>query len=200
MQSVELWEAYRASRSIKDRNRLVEDYLPFVRHCADQVVAMFPCGCPCERDDLVQEAVPALIHLVESYDPALANFRTFAKPRLFGAMIDAIRRIDWVPKGTRRRQRDTPEMRVAEMVPLADIHLATVAEGFPGEVGTEEFWERVSRGLSERERLVIQLRYRSGLKLLQIADVLGMTRANVSRIHCQALRFLSKRTGLRNLE
>src|SRR5690606_10336051 len=56
---------------------------------------------------LIQAGMIGLIEASRSYDPDQgASFETYASIRIRGAMIDEIRRGDWVPRSVHRRARD----------------------------------------------------------------------------------------------
>lgn len=63
-----------------------------------------------EKEELIQAGVPALIQSVERFRPARGNkFETFAVPRLRGAILDALRSADDVPRLARQRNKAIAE-------------------------------------------------------------------------------------------
>ena len=57
-------------------------------------------------DDLVNAGVIGLIDAIEKYDPRRDNtFKTYAEFRIRGAMLDAVRSLDWVPRSVRQKER-----------------------------------------------------------------------------------------------
>lgn len=96
--------ASRVRRSQADRDRLVEQYLPLVRH----IVARLPVTMPAmlSRDDFYATGVIGLIHAATTYDPNRgASFKTFAYTAIRGAILDEIRKHDPVPRNRRDRLR-----------------------------------------------------------------------------------------------
>ena len=92
----------RQTVDLDTRNELLEKYLPLVRTIAADLCANTSANV--EFDDLMSTGIFGLIEAVESYDPAReVKFSTFCKPRIKGAMIDALREYDWVPRLTRQR-------------------------------------------------------------------------------------------------
>lgn len=91
------------SRCVLDmRNQLVERHLPVLAQAAERLALTLPRHV--EKDDLMLSGAPALIQSIERFRPARGNrFETFAAPRLRGAMLDALRKIDPVPRLARRR-------------------------------------------------------------------------------------------------
>lgn len=58
-------------------------------------------------DDVVNEGVIALMEAIDSFDPAKgAKFETYASLKVRGAIIDYVRRQDWVPRPVRKFARD----------------------------------------------------------------------------------------------
>jgi RNA polymerase sigma factor for flagellar operon FliA len=55
-------------------------------------------------DDLISSAVMGLIEAIDRYDSTRAvPFETYAKHRIHGAVVDALRSSDWVPRSVRRK-------------------------------------------------------------------------------------------------
>jgi RNA polymerase sigma factor for flagellar operon FliA len=98
--------AYRASRDgIDDRNDLVMQELPQVYYLASRIRERMPKNV--ELEDLVQAGVLGLIDACRSYDSAKdAQFSTFAKFRIRGAILDSLRKLDWGSRTLRRRSRE----------------------------------------------------------------------------------------------
>ena len=91
-------------RSKEERDRMVEQYLPLVRH----VVARLPVTMPAtlDRDDFYSVGVMGLMHAASAYDPGRgASFKTFAFTAIRGAILDEIRKHDPVPRSCRDRLR-----------------------------------------------------------------------------------------------
>ena len=100
----EAWTAYRASRSPENRNRLVEHYLPLVRRKAIRLSRTLPRRSLLGMDDLVSYGVLGLMRSIERFDPARGvRFESFSHPSVMGAMVDALRQVDWVPRVARQQ-------------------------------------------------------------------------------------------------
>lgn len=82
-------------------DRVVEFY-PLARMIAKRTHARLPRGI--DLDDLVSTAVIGLIEAVERFDPKRGvAFKSYAKHRIQGAILDSLRATDWVPRAVRRR-------------------------------------------------------------------------------------------------
>jgi RNA polymerase sigma factor for flagellar operon FliA len=101
----ELWAAYRAEPTIELRNRLVLQYSPLVKYVAGRLRARLPESV--EYADLVSDGIIGLMGAIDRFEPERGlTFQTFAVPRIRGAMVDALRGLDWVPRSVRDKVRD----------------------------------------------------------------------------------------------
>lgn len=100
-----LLEEYSMSRSEALRNEIVLKNLGLVRACALSLRNTFiKYG---EVDDVINEGVIALMDAIETFDPAKgAKFETYASLKVRGAIIDYVRKQDWVPRPVRKFARD----------------------------------------------------------------------------------------------
>ncbi|QIV79169.1 FliA/WhiG family RNA polymerase sigma factor [Fervidobacterium pennivorans subsp. keratinolyticus] len=80
---------------------IVKEYLPLVTRLARDLKVNLPHNV--EIDDLIQEGVVALLQAVDKYDPRHgATFKTYVYTRIKGAMIDYLRKLDYLPKNVRQ--------------------------------------------------------------------------------------------------
>ncbi len=101
----ELWKRYKDQEDLSARERLVVAYSPLVKYVAGRTGA----GLPSHVDDadLISYGMIGLIEAMDRYDPSReVRFETFAMQRIRGAIIDALRSLDWVPRSVRSRARD----------------------------------------------------------------------------------------------
>src|ERR1035438_5467209 len=98
--------AYRAcSDNTDQRNELVVRELPQVHYVAARIRERLPKNV--EMEDLVQAGVIGLLEACRSYDTSKdAQFSTFAKFRIRGAIIDSLRKLDWGSRTLRRKGRE----------------------------------------------------------------------------------------------
>ena len=100
-----LWRDYQRSGDPRLRDRLVLTYAPLVKFVAYRRVGELPASC--EVDDLVSAGLEALIKSLDRYDPEKgATLEQFVWTRIHGAVIDELRRGDFVPRSLRRFERD----------------------------------------------------------------------------------------------
>jgi RNA polymerase sigma factor for flagellar operon FliA len=95
---------YRTQQN-SDATQIVERHAELVRRIAHHLAARLPASV--EVDDLIQAGMLGLIEAARNFQADQgAAFETYASIRIRGAMIDEIRRGDWVPRSVHRRYRD----------------------------------------------------------------------------------------------
>ncbi|TCT23253.1 RNA polymerase sigma factor FliA [Thermomonas haemolytica] len=95
---------YRAQQN-GDAAAIVARHSELVRRIAHHLAARLPSSV--EVDDLIQAGMIGLIEAARNFQSDQgATFETYASIRIRGAMIDAIRAGDWVPRSVHRRYRD----------------------------------------------------------------------------------------------
>src|SRR3954451_17845272 len=86
------------------RDQTVLDHLPLVKAIAIRVHESLPVHV--DLDDLIHAGVMGLFDAVTKYDGAKnVVFHSYAKHRIKGAILDSLRRLDWVSRYLRRRQK-----------------------------------------------------------------------------------------------
>ncbi len=91
------WNAYRRTRDPRLRDLLITANIVLVRKIAGRLSLQLP-SCV-ELGDLESAGAVGLLSAVESYDPEqLAEFATYAQYRIRGAMLDDLRRQDFMPR------------------------------------------------------------------------------------------------------
>ena len=90
-------------------NRIQQDdfatrYAPLVKRIAHHILARLPASV--QLEDLLQAGMLGLLEAQKNFDASKgASFETFAGIRIRGAMIDEIRRGDWVPRSVHKNSR-----------------------------------------------------------------------------------------------
>ncbi|KLV05859.1 RNA polymerase sigma 70 [Photobacterium aquae] len=86
----------------------IERYSSLVKRIAHHLMARLPPNVLLE--DLIQAGMIGLLEAQQNYDPSKgASFETFAGIRIRGAMLDDIRRGDWVPRSVYKNSRRITE-------------------------------------------------------------------------------------------
>ena len=87
-----------------ERSGWVEQHAPLVRRIAHHIMARLPASV--EVDDIIQAGMLGLIDAVSRYEHTQgAQFETYAVQRIRGAILDELRRNDWLPRSVRRNMR-----------------------------------------------------------------------------------------------
>ena len=99
-----LWQRYKYENDSDSREKLVVKCLPLVKSLA-QRLAIY-ASSSCDADDLMSAGIVGLLDALEKYDPvAQTSFRTYAKCRIRGAMLDEIRNLKWAPRSIQEKIR-----------------------------------------------------------------------------------------------
>jgi len=100
--------AYAAPSGPRDADALVERHAELVKRIAYHLVGRLPASV--EVDDLIQAGMIGLLEAAANYVPDRgASFETYAGIRIRGAMLDALRKLDWAPRAVHRRAREVAE-------------------------------------------------------------------------------------------
>jgi RNA polymerase sigma factor for flagellar operon FliA len=90
---------------LESRDELVMQNVALVKSLAQRLAQRLPSQVQVE--DLVSAGVLGLIEAAGRYKSSLGvPFQAFARRRIHGAMLDALRDLDWAPRSLRRLRRD----------------------------------------------------------------------------------------------
>ena len=99
-----LWSEYAESKSQEVRQQLILLYAPLVKLVAGRL-SMY-LGYNVEYEDLVSYGVFGLIDAIDKFDSMKeVKFETYASLRIRGSILDQIRKMDWIPRTIRQRQK-----------------------------------------------------------------------------------------------
>lgn len=146
------------------REEKISEYLDFVNQCAKRIRKRYPFT---DFDDLVQTGALALVEAADEDDGR--NFRSFARKRIRGAMIDSFKGEPFTYMSTRLELVDT----AAPAKPVSDLRMEI--ESLPGLEGQ------------------ILLRRLDGFSQQEIAGHIQMSRAEVRAIEARAIAKLQER-------
>lgn len=92
-----LWHEYRKTRDAAVRQELVLTYLWLVKYLAGRMAVKLPPYL--SQEDLESCGIFGLMEAVDKYDPDRGiSFESYAQCRVRGAMIDELRRLNWLPR------------------------------------------------------------------------------------------------------
>jgi RNA polymerase sigma factor for flagellar operon FliA len=119
--------------SDRDRQKLVDANVPFVRSIASKIKDQLPREI--EFDDLYNYGMQGLLEAAERYDRRHGvTFQTFAYYRVRGAMFDGLRNMGWLPRHEYARLR-FEERAAAYLSNLTDRE-AGAGDGGGGDAGS----------------------------------------------------------------
>lgn len=99
-----LLEEYSSSKSPEIREKIILEYAPLVKVVAGRL-SMY-LGYNVEYDDLVSYGIFGLIDAIDKFDYLKeVKFETYASLRIRGAILDQIRKMDWIPRTIRQKQK-----------------------------------------------------------------------------------------------
>ena len=117
-------EVARSGAAGDAKQALVLEHLPRVKQIALHLAARLPASV--DTDDLIQVGLIGLLKASEDHDATRgASFATYAGIRIRGAMLDELRRHDWLPRSVQGKLRQVSEA-------------ITVVEQEQGQVATDE--------------------------------------------------------------
>ncbi|MGE0583089.1 MAG: RNA polymerase sigma factor FliA [Steroidobacteraceae bacterium] len=100
--------AYAAGSARGESDALVARHAELVKRIAYHLAGRLPASV--EVDDLIQAGMLGLLEAAANFSPDRgASFETFAGIRIRGAMLDALRKLDWAPRSVHRRAREVAE-------------------------------------------------------------------------------------------
>ena len=99
-----LWKDYIKTRSEKLREQIIVEYVPLVKLVAGRLNMYL--GYTVEYDDLVGYGIFGLIDAIDKFDYGKGiKFETYASLRIRGSILDQIRKMDWIPRSVRQKQK-----------------------------------------------------------------------------------------------
>lgn len=99
-----LWERYQKTKLPELREQLILEYANVVNLVAGRL-SMY-LGYTVEYDDLVGYGIFGLIDAIDKYDANKnVKFETYASLRIRGSILDQIRKMDWIPRTLRHKQK-----------------------------------------------------------------------------------------------
>ncbi|AEE13662.1 RNA polymerase, sigma 28 subunit, FliA/WhiG [Thermodesulfobium narugense DSM 14796] len=206
-----LWIKYRNNSTQENRNLLALNYLPLVKRIAAKIYTTIQGKV--EFEELLNYGIFGLLTSIERFEESRnLKFETFATHRIRGAILDGLRQIDPLKRGTRSKVKkidrainelksslgkDPSDKDVADYLNItkeellnwyAEIDaLSTFQSDFSDSEKSYIDLSMAIEKLEEREKQVIDLYYYEDLSLDEIAKILNISVSRVSQIHGKAL-------------
>jgi RNA polymerase sigma factor for flagellar operon FliA len=103
-----LWQSYITNRKPDTKEKLIIHYAPLVKYVAGRLAMHI--GQHVEYDDLIGYGIFGLIDAIDKFDPEKGvKFETYASLRVRGSIIDNIRKLDWVPRTLRQKNKQVDQ-------------------------------------------------------------------------------------------
>ncbi len=130
---------------VETRDRLVMQHVGLVKALASRLAHRIPAQV--ELSELISVGVLGLIDAAGRYQPSLGvPFDAFARRRIHGAMLDALRELDWAPRSLRKMRR------------RVDAAVAQLRHDLKREPNEREIADALQMSEAEYERVLDQLR------------------------------------------
>jgi RNA polymerase sigma factor for flagellar operon FliA len=153
-----------------DLNAVVREHAELVKRIAYHLAGRLPPQV--EVDDLIQAGMIGLIEAAQNYVAGRgASFETYAGFRVRGAMLDALRKLDWAPRSVHRKAR------------AAAAALREVENGSGGDASESDVAAHMGVSLDEYQRI---LRDALGCQMLRLNDAEEGEESTLDRIRDDA--------------
>ncbi|WP_074037230.1 FliA/WhiG family RNA polymerase sigma factor [Exiguobacterium profundum] len=141
----QLWDRWNMDRDMDTANELLAHYEFLIHYHVQRMIVTLPKSV--ERDELKSLGYMGLYDALMKYDPEHNNkFDTYAAFRIRGAIIDGLRKVDWLPRSVREKEKKIDQVAEqleqslhraptkSELASACDLPIAeierTMAEGY----------------------------------------------------------------------
>lgn len=126
-----------------ERDQLILEHIPLLRHIVGRMSFDLPGGM--DRDDLYGFGMLGLIAAADSWDATRGlKFSTYAYTKIRGAILDELRRMDFLPRGRRERVRELDKV----------VRSMEQADGTPP--APEDIAAAMGIGIDEVDEILVQ--------------------------------------------
>lgn len=127
------WKRYKTEADPHAREKIILAYAYLAKYVVDRM-PLLP-NAVTGYDDLLGHAIVGLIDAVEKFDPSREiKFETYAITRIRGAVLDAIKSLNWMPRSVRSSEQ---ELRKAYSRLEATLGRSATDEEVAGELGID---------------------------------------------------------------
>lgn len=105
----EIWLKYKSTNNTEYKQKLIENYIYLVKIIAGRMYNYYDGNV--EFDDLLSYGIFGLIDAIEKFDINRGlKFETYAQIRIKGAIIDNLRKLDWIPRSLRKKTKEIEDV------------------------------------------------------------------------------------------
>ncbi|HEU4535453.1 MAG TPA: sigma-70 family RNA polymerase sigma factor [Polyangiaceae bacterium] len=175
----------------------VEAYLPLVHQTVRRFLRKLPPNV--SRDDLVSAGAFGLMDALRKNGGGEgAAFEWYARLRIRGAIVDALRQQDWLSRRARWAVASGEGAGATAVVSFEDMAAGEQATALVDERAddpaeraeandTRARLERAVAALPDRERLIVSMHYFEGKLFKDIGALLGVSEPRISQLHARAM-------------
>ncbi|MBM7716460.1 FliA/WhiG family RNA polymerase sigma factor [Siminovitchia sp. FSL H7-0308] len=99
------WDLWKKTRDEQSGNHLVKKYMPLVSYHVQRISVNLPKNV--SREELRSLGLIGLLDAFEKFDHSRdLKFETYASFRIRGAILDGLRKEDWLPRNTRDKAKE----------------------------------------------------------------------------------------------
>lgn len=150
-------------------------------------------------DDLVAAGRAALFDVLRQGKPSprAEGFGFYLRVRLRGAMLDDLRKRDFLPRRTRKKGETAEEEVSKTVVSWEDLSVGreraavNQTQDSPLDLAeaaaTRTRLLRAVAALPDRERLIVTMHYLEGVRFKEIGSLLGVSEPRISQLHSRAM-------------
>jgi RNA polymerase sigma factor FliA len=124
-----LWFEFKTRKSAQARTQIIEHYRYLITKTRQRIIPSVPVKIA--QEDLEQEGYIALVRAVDQFDPERkVKFESYCISMVRGAMLEYLRREDWVPRSIRSKAKTLhrAEEEVAMKMGPDQVNPATIAD------------------------------------------------------------------------
>ncbi|MDP6962775.1 MAG: sigma-70 family RNA polymerase sigma factor [Planctomycetota bacterium] len=174
----------------------IEQWTDLVWHIVNKIKGRLPFSV--SEEELYAAGMFGLMRAARSYDESQgAQFKTYAYHRVRGAILDDLRRMDFLPRSVRDRAKESGEdaPSIVALPTDEDGHIGIGAQETSDSVEESEMLTQMHAAidrLPEKMQAVMSMYYRQNMKMCEIGLRLNITESRVSQIHTNAVTRLRR--------
>ena len=178
----------------EDRKQLVEEHLYLVNILAKKMRKKLPRYIDFEYEDLKGYGYIGLVDAGIKYDESRKiKFNTYANIRIKGAIIDGIRKMDWMSQGLRRKKAQIEKpISINEVMNIdgRELDIEDVRENVDERILLKQFLVKMLMHLEWKRFCSLYMRFIEGYKEREIAEMLGVTPSRISQVTSDGRRIM----------
>lgn len=181
----------------ESRKQLVEDHLYLVDIVAKKVRKRLPQYIDFDFEDLIGYGYIGLVDAGIKFDKKRGyRFNTYANRRVEGAIIDGMRKMDWMTQGLRRKKYKIEKpISIDEIINIdydTGMGIEDKRENFDNKILVQQFLFRMLMHLEWKRYCSLYMRFIEGYKEKEIAEMLGVTPSRISQVTSDGRRIMGE--------